>query len=847
MIKRLRNIRYCIPMLVIVFSTLMLLTYIGYNEAKLKYLPFQLNKLSAQSEIVKNGFDSYLNAGLPVSQFSGFRTIASTLMKSDDSIHNIRVIDQNGAIIFFESGDGTKQEDFDQSLREYRPNPIEFDFPAFTSLESEHSYLISQQLTSKFGPVGEVQIEADKTLLVSELDRQFALPFQAVIGLTLLYLVVVSIYELRTSASSSRLRVLKITYVFCYIALSVVISKTVYNVYEYGANATTRAMTDSMVQRLTSVRDVGVHLEDLAGIDRMLEKYKSGNRTIEAIALIKGDTNLAHTDPTQVGKPYQVLEDCYEYVNDLGQEQGETINFRVAVNIPTDVLIRTILSSTKAFFVLFIACALLAWIFLNAGTSLIELLDKRAQNTESASADKKEMGGEAGVGTQAGSISFEIGLNLVQPAYFMVVLVNALFVPFLPKLIADMAASSGSSFATASMPFTLYYLFFALVLIPAGQYAERGNLKKLMTVGFLAEFIGMMLIFLSDDYWIVALARIFSGIGQGLFLIGLQSYVMVITPKNQRSRGHAVKVVGRNSALIAGTAIGALLYAYIDYRMIFLMASLVSLLSIAYLWNLVPRAESITGKVMKEMSEDSEHPWEALRRNIVAVVRDAEFMRTLTLVGIMGKMSIAGVVMFAVPLVMLGQGYKADDVGLMLMIYYVSSMMMTKYVTRLVDGPGMSRRALICSAVVGGVATVFVGFVSQQGAHPTGLMPGMEFLLWLSNHAHGLGIAGNSLVLYIAIVFLGISNGLLAAPVMTHINNTDVSQREGVKKIAATYVFLERFGHVAGPAFIAQLLFLNNNSPLAMSLFGILSVVLGVVYMFSSHTKNTVALAAKEA
>ena len=79
-------------MLIIVFSTLMLLTYIGYNEAKLKYLPFQLNKLAAQSEIMKNDVDGYLNAGLPLRQFAGFRPIAETLMKSDPSIHNIRVV-----------------------------------------------------------------------------------------------------------------------------------------------------------------------------------------------------------------------------------------------------------------------------------------------------------------------------------------------------------------------------------------------------------------------------------------------------------------------------------------------------------------------------------------------------------------------------------------------------------------------------------------------------------------------------------------------------------------------------------------------------------------------------------
>ena len=101
MLKRLKNLRFCIPMLMVVLSTLTLLTYIGYNEAKLKYLPFQLNKLAAQSQIVKTGFDGYLNAGLPVAQFSGFSSIASTILKSDSSIENIRVVDLSGDVIFF--------------------------------------------------------------------------------------------------------------------------------------------------------------------------------------------------------------------------------------------------------------------------------------------------------------------------------------------------------------------------------------------------------------------------------------------------------------------------------------------------------------------------------------------------------------------------------------------------------------------------------------------------------------------------------------------------------------------------------------------------------------------------
>jgi hypothetical protein len=201
-------------------------------------------------------------------------------------------------------------------------------------------------------------------------------------------------------------------------------------------------------------------------------------------------------------------------------------------------------------------------------------------------------------------------------------------------------------------------------------------------------------------------------------------------------------------------------------------------------------------------------------------------------------MSIAGVVMFAIPLVMLNQGYKADDVGLMLMFYYVSSMITTSYVSRLVDGAGMSRKALIWSAMLGGLATIVVGLVSHQVNGYGQLMTIMEPLIWLSGQFFEIGLSSNSVVLYTAIIVLGASNGLLAAPVMTHINNTKVSRKEGVKQVAATYVFLERFGHVAGPAVIAHLLFINNSSPLSMSLFGIVMLILGGVYMLTSRTPN---------
>jgi hypothetical protein len=143
--------------------------------------------------------------------------------------------------------------------------------------------------------------------------------------------------------------------------------------------------------------------------------------------------------------------------------------------------------------------------------------------------------------------------------------------------------------------------------------------------------------------------------------------------------------------------------------------------------------------------------------------------------------------------------------------------------------------------MLGGLATAVVGLVSHQDSNYSHLMTGMEPLAWLSGQFIEAGMAGSIVIFYIAIIALGASNGLLAAPVMSHINNTDVSRKEGVKQVAATYVFLERFGHVAGPAVIAYLLFLNGNSPLSMSLFGVIMVILGGVYMVTSRGSEQTA------
>ena len=83
-----------------------------------------------------------------------------------------------------------------------------------------------------------------------------------------------------------------------------------------------------------------------------------------------------------------------------------------------------------------------------------------------------------------------------------------------------MARSSDSVISSASLPFTIYYAAFALVLVPAGYLARGNRLKPLMAAGFMLEALGSLLVAVTQDLVTLTVGRALSGAGQGIFLIG---------------------------------------------------------------------------------------------------------------------------------------------------------------------------------------------------------------------------------------------------------------------------------------------------------------------------------------
>ena len=679
----LKSFRVSLPLILVSSLTLLLLVYVGFWEAARQNTIFQVSRLATQGGIVKKSVESYLQAGLPLKQYSGFQQLSQTFLSVDQGIEHLSIHDHNNFRVFFNAGDMAIANEL-LNDRSYRASETPSPKSNYLVEESASSFKIILPLNNKFGQTGSLEVEASKISMSAMFDNKYQDVFSAYTLIIFLFATFAIAYEHLASNSARKRSVLKSAYALSFLLMSCVIGVTVFQVYEHGAQANAKALTDSVVARLNSVLELGIAIEDIAGVDKTFIDYMSSNPDIRQISLIKNDTLKYHTDTAFIGKPYSKPERVYEYLVALknrsdfskdyakNHDDSKAINrLAVSVSLPVDIVHKAILSSANEFIALAIACGLISLIFINASAGISGQFVNNSTNPA-----------ENALQTP---LSVSMNLKLIQSAYFLIVFVHALSVSFLPNLVGGMADLSSSNFATNSLPFTLYYATFALILIPAGQYAEKGSLKNIMLTGCLLELCGLLLIiFAGEQYWLLVMARAISGAGQGLFLIGLQSYLLVVTPKKQRTQGAAVKVIGRNAGLISGTAIGALIFSFTDYNTVFVIGSVLSVMGMVYLWVLVPNEHKIS-QASDSSVRNAGANFVGLFHNIVQVFKDAEFVKSLLLIAMPGKMAITGVIMFATPLLLNRIGFDAGEIGQALMLYYIASIVMTHYASRLVD------------------------------------------------------------------------------------------------------------------------------------------------------------------
>lgn len=388
-----------------------------------------------------------------------------------------------------------------------------------------------------------------------------------------------------------------------------------------------------------------------------------------------------------------------------------------------------------------------------------------------------------GVRTRAVEIG-DATLERIKPIFFLAVLVENMGYAFLPALLKDVAAHSGLPAGVASALFMTYFFGFALILMPAGQIAGRYGPKPLINFGAALVTAGLFLMALTLDALAMGLARFMTGIGQGMILIGVQSYILEVAAVGHRTRGTAIIVFGFNTGMIAGIALGSLLVEHLGPQGVFLLSGAITVVALLFTMGLLPALARPTGN-----SPGLSYAVRELGRNTTRAMTSMAFIRATFLVGIPNKAVMTGVILFALPLLLSQQGMNAEEIGQIIMFYAAGMLITSPVVSRLVDMVGETRRVLFIGSLVSGLGLLLIGATATPW--------------FVALPHHGMLV---TLTLTAAVTLIGAAHGFVNAPVVTHVAELAISREVGSARVAATYRFLERLGHVAGPIVVGQVL-----------------------------------------
>lgn len=768
-----------VTMFIVTGLSLSLLLYVAYNEGKRGFEQIHLEKLTSQGRLVQDSINKYVGQDLPLKQYAGFSTLVTPLVEGGE-IDAMTVYDTQGRKVFdVVSKSQPKLPPLPASANKAREK-IEID-------NGDTHYQLMLPLRTRFEMVGTIVIAAPNHLVTGHMhERFFALPFVA-LGLSLAFAVVIAFGNERISRM--KWPWLQIGYAATFVLMAGFVIFTLVSLYFNAEKGKAQASAVQMSQRMTDIVRFNLDFKDIGRLDRTFAEFRKLNPEISEAALIINKQVQIGTNADRIGKGWQSDPANFEYMVNIGDSKVRPSV--LAVTVPRDVVFERVARSVKNFAALFIAAALMSGLFLQVASAL----QGNRKPKEAAPASTPEVK----------DLKSDTALVIVKPIFFLAIFLDSMTYSFLPKFMQEAAAASGVSVGWASLPFTAYYLCFALSLIPAGTYADRRGPRPLIIWGLVIAGLSVLGFALPLGIWGMTALRGLSGVGQGILFIGVQAYILAVTPPEKKTQGAAVIVLGFQGGMIAGMAIGSLMVNFLQTRGVFMLSAAVGLAVTAYtVWlmpKLIPPAqpESTVRAAVGKLYFDLKN-----------VVRSGEFLNAIFCIGIPAKAILTGTITFALPLLLGQLKYRQEDIGQIIMLYGLGVIAATGYVARLVDRKGNTDAILFWGAAMSGIGLVMV---SLMGTSVLGSV--------------NMTIA----VVIVGVILVGIAHGFINAPVITHMAHSDIAGQIGANPVTTTYRFLERLGHVAGPFLVSQAFLLWGQTPEIVTGIGFAAAILGILFL----------------
>lgn len=784
-----------LPGIVLMGISLLMFAYVGYGEATRVYSDMRLQRVVQLGATVQHSLNQFAQSGLPLDQFTGFDRRAEQLAAVDGSIHTVALADARGTpiscvAVHTHADDSDCRERFQAERSGYHGH---HQIKDGAIAETERGEILSLPVTDKFGTVGFVLLYVDGPTIRKTVDDAFVPVFLAAGGLFLLYALLQIIIDLKGGTAARRW--LTTGFTGTVVVMMAVLVAVMFNLYREGVEGQAEGLARSMAARLAAVAEIGIPISALSGIDEALRDYRRINPQIAAITLSRDGVTI-HRIADQQHAVAHAGDGTLSFSQPIDAEGVLTLT----AELPLSVVIQAMGAGGRNFAALFFGCMLFATIFFRA---------VRARR-EAAAAPR--MTGAA-------------GLAVLQPAYFLGILADSLVLSVLPEMSQERVVAEGLSRNLVSLPFSLFFIGLTGALIPASILTERTNLRALFMAGAAAVAAGLFLVGFVESFWALCAGRALGGIGQGILLIAVQAYAFEIVSSEDRVRAAAAQVLGYNGGLIVGTGIGGLLAVFMDDNAFVALAGGVGILALMYIRVALPS--------LVKAAEDRQPV--RLFADLKRVLVFPDFLALLSMIGVTSKFALAGVAIFAMPLVLHRSGYGDDEVGQALMVFAIVTYLVTAVAPRLVAALGSTDRALVVGMVALALGMAGLGLVTGIGGTDGGGVVMPSWLTGLAGTVQGALAdfplpAAMGAAIAVSVALLGIGQGLIAAPIIARVAAGGAAVAVGRDRTIAVYRILERIGHISGPALVGLLLVAASDNSAALASLGIVYGGLAMLY-----------------
>lgn len=437
-----------------------------------------------------------------------------------------------------------------------------------------------------------------------------------------------------------------------------------------------------------------------------------------------------------------------------------------------------------------------------------------------------------------------------------------LFAQSMINIIPIMQRDLGVSTGILNISTSLTSLFCGLFIVVGGGIADQLGRKKMTYVGLIISIIGSFLLIITSEPILLITGRALQGLSAAFIMPATLALIKTTFKDNERQRALSYWSFGSWGGGGVTTFIGGLIATYFDWRMIFVISIVISVISMWLLRNITETKIAKVSKVKFDVIGFSLFVITLLIINVIVTQGEDIGWTSLTIVllflasimftfvfilferkrkhqfidfklfkskAFTGTVltnflqnAIAATVVVANTYIQISRGYSAFETGLLTLGNIVALLLMIRVGEKILQNTG-PRKPMLVSIIIASVGMSFGAFT---------FLPNLLYII----------------VVFIGFLITGIGLGLYATPsldtLLVSLDDNKVGIGSGIYKMASSLGY--SFGIAIATAVYSTSSVLFNNEHLAGTfgmltplLFGVVSLIILLTTMYekSWHSK----------